>query len=145
MELLALPYPITPSPLGAFRAVGTEVGIKGDLLQLLLTNPGERVMMPSFGTPLRELIFQQNTVALQDSAKKMILDSIRNWEPRIVVRSLQVTNTENGNPSLLKNSIEDYQNNPYILLINLQYSILTNIQGIQKLILQVPLAGGTNA
>jgi len=102
-------------------------------------------MMPSFGTPLRELIFQQNTVALQDSAKKMILDSIRNWEPRIVVRSLQVTNTENGNPSLLKNSIEDYQNNPYILLINLQYSILTNIQGIQKLILQVPLAGGTNA
>jgi len=42
MELLALPYPITPSPLGAFRAVGTEVGIKGDLLQLLLTNPGEK-------------------------------------------------------------------------------------------------------
>lgn len=145
MELLAAPYPITPSPLGALRTVGTELGIKGDLLQLILTNPGERVMMPNYGTPLRRLLFEQNSVPLIDQAKKMILDSIRTWEPRIVVRSLVITDSDTGNQTLLKNSIPDYQNNPNILLIRLTYSILSNIQGIQSLVLQVPINGGLNA
>lgn len=145
MELLAAPYPITPSPLGALRTVGAEPGIKGDLLQLILTNPGERVMMPNFGTPLRRLLFEQNTVALYEQAKSMILDSIRTWEPRIVVRSLTVMSTDNGPKKELSSSISDYLSNPYILLIKLQYSILTNIQQVQNLVLQVPLNGGTNA
>lgn len=145
MELLAAPYPITPSPLGAFRTVGAETGIKGDLLQLILTNPGERVMMPNFGTPLRRLFFEQNSTALYENARAMILDSIRTWEPRIVVRNLLVTSTDNGPSNVLSSSIPDYQSNPHILLIKLQYSILSNIQQVQNLVLQVPLNGGTNA
>ena len=145
MELLAAPYPINPSPLGALRTVGTELGIKGDLLQLILTNPGERVMMPNYGTPLRRLFFQQNSPSLIDQTRNMILDSIRAWEPRIVVRSLIITNSDDGNQNILKNTIPDYQNNSHILLIKLQYSILSNIQGIQNLVLQVPLTGGLNA
>ena len=102
-------------------------------------------MMPNYGTPLRRLFFQQNSPSLIDQARNMILDSIRAWEPRIVVRSLIITNSDDGNQNILKNTIPDYQNNSHILLIKLQYSILSNIQGIQNLVLQVPLTGGLNA
>ena len=64
MALLGAPYPITPSPLGLLRSVEEEATIKGDLLQLILTNPGERVMLPQYGTPLRKYLFEQNILLL---------------------------------------------------------------------------------
>ena len=33
--------------------------IKNDLRQLLLTVPGERIMRPNYGTPLRSFLFEQ--------------------------------------------------------------------------------------
>lgn len=53
-----LPYPVIEHPLGLFRTQTGINTIKSDLLVLLLTNPGERVMLPEFGTPLKDLMFQ---------------------------------------------------------------------------------------
>lgn len=51
MQILGCPYPIARNPLGLLKTATGTAAIKGDLLQLLLTNPGERVMLPTFGVP----------------------------------------------------------------------------------------------
>ncbi len=145
MELYAAPYPIVPSPLGTFRTVGAETGVKGDLLQLILTNPGERVMLPDFGTPLRRLLFEQNSDTLKETARSMILESIRKWEPRILVRGLNITTTTDSGPFKFLAPNPDVNENDYVLLIKLEYSLLNNLSQINNLVLSLPLNGATNA
>jgi len=50
-------------------------------------------MLPDFGTPLKRLIFEQNDAATAESARQMIIDSIRKWEPRVVITDVEVSTT----------------------------------------------------
>lgn len=65
--------------------------IKNDLLQLLLTVPGERLNRPTFGTPLRAFVFEHNTSANLSSLRSSINESIKTFEPRVIVEQLQIT------------------------------------------------------
>jgi len=57
--------------------------IKNDLLQLLLTSPGERVMRPDFGTIIKESLFEPiDSVTLRD-IEKDVNNKIRTFEPRV--------------------------------------------------------------
>jgi phage baseplate assembly protein W len=40
-------------------------------------------MLPEFGTPLLELVFEQNDEATAELARDMIATAIETWEPRI--------------------------------------------------------------
>lgn len=84
-------------PSGILSRQEDQQLIKNDLLQLLLTVPGERVFRPTFGTILRSSLFEQlddrQLLAMRDS----ILESIRTHEPRITVTKLNLTATDNTN------------------------------------------------
>lgn len=71
--------------------------IKNDILQLLLTVPGERVMRPDFGVNLRNFVFEQLTqtdlVSLQDN----IEEEITAQEPRVIVDSVELTPNADNN------------------------------------------------
>lgn len=82
-KFLGIPYPLTKSPLGYFRPQGGVEQIKSDMLILLLTNPGERVMLPEYGTGLRDLIFEPNDADLRARARQLIIKAIKDWEPRV--------------------------------------------------------------
>ena len=69
--------------------------IKADLMQLLLTNPGERVMLSDFGTNIRALLFEQNTDLIFEKIRNAIIEAISRWEPRIVLQEVIVTNADN--------------------------------------------------
>src|ERR1019366_4698383 len=87
------PYPIVKNPRGFFAASAGVEQIKADLLILLLTSPGERVMLPTFVTPLKDLIFDPNDATLVQKARDMVIASIAKWEPRITVDQINVTST----------------------------------------------------
>ena len=57
--------------------------IKNDILQLLLTTPGERVMRPDFGTILKSSVFDLNDRTLLNKLRDNILQAIRTFEPRV--------------------------------------------------------------
>lgn len=135
-KFLGLPYPIIKNPLGFFRTQSGISQIKSDMLSLLLTNPGERVFLPDFGTPLKRLIFEQNDTALEIMAKDMIADSISKWEPRVTVQQIQVTRNiprEDLNPEDLREDIEN------ILNIKIIFIDPENISEVQELKLEIPL------
>ena len=64
--------------------------IKSNLLNLLLTYPGERINLPNFGVGIKNLLFEQNIDF--DSLKEKIQIQIFNYMPSIKLENIK-TNT----------------------------------------------------
>lgn len=139
MKFLGAPYPIVKHPRGYFRTQSGLDQVKSDMLILLLTNPGERPMLPEFGVPLRKLIFDPNDVIIAEQAKDMIAAAIRLFEPRITIDDIDVSTS--ANPEDL-NSDDDLQQLEHILMIKIRFFDRDDIQEVQELKLEVPLSGG---
>lgn len=138
IKFLGLQYPLVKSPRGLLAQKSNVDQIKADLLQLLLTNPGERVMLPTFGTPLKDLFFEPNDSSLETQAKNMIANAILNWEPRIVIQNIFVQAGLDKNDNRL-NSDDSRDENEGILMISIEFVDPENISSIEKLVLQVPV------
>lgn len=65
--------------------------IKNDLLQLLLTAPGERVMRPKFGTIIPRLPFEQGDIRTINNIKSSIRAAVSRFEPRVELSDVIVT------------------------------------------------------
>ena len=62
--------------------------IKQSIVNLLLTNRGERLFQPEYGSDIRSQLFEPLDYATAANVKRLILYSIQQFEPRIVVRTL---------------------------------------------------------
>jgi phage baseplate assembly protein W len=134
MELLGCPYPIVKTPLGLLPTVYDIQAVKADLMQLLLTNPGERVMMPDFGTPLRNLLFEQNDPTIYDKIRSVIIASVAQWEPRIVVTEVEVTDDKNQSGAIAE--LNNANSNSVYVMIN--FYLPNKIQASERLVLKLP-------
>ena len=132
-----IPYPTKKTPRGYWYSQQGADQIKSDLLCLLLTNPGERVMLPEFGTPLKQLLFEQNDSFLRQEAQRVIAQAISLWEPRIVVQKIEVSS--NPDDSSL-NSDDDGTQREHILMVKIIFVDPQNIKEVQQLVLEVPLS-----
>jgi phage baseplate assembly protein W len=148
------PYPIEKHPLGLLHVQSGVDQIKSDMLALLLTNPGERIMLPLFGTPLKKLFFEQNDMVIVEEARQMIINSIQAWEPRVAISAVDVSiGTNNLDPnsfvgadpptdsSLIGGNYTDTRNDDdHALSIRIAFFDPENIQSVQELVLEVPLS-----
>ena len=69
----------------------TKDQIKSNLLNLLLTDVGERVMNPEFGTVLRKFLFEGITENNIESLKVSLINSIAFYVPDITVVNIDIT------------------------------------------------------
>lgn len=100
---IALPF----NAPGVFRSTySTKDQVKYNLLNLILTNKGERVFNPEFGSDVRKYIFEQITDDSLDDLKQTILTSIQIFLPEISVVSIIITPEVDYNLVTLK---LDYQ------------------------------------
>ena len=60
--------------------------IKNDLLQLIMTSPGERLMRADWGTIVKGSLFEQMTPALINSIRTNVSGAIERYEPRVQVQ-----------------------------------------------------------
>jgi phage baseplate assembly protein W len=68
--------------------------IRADLLHLLLTNKGERLYLPDFGSDLKKYIFEPNDKITHDEIKDNLNDTIKKYIPNLVVNSILFKNNE---------------------------------------------------
>ena len=68
--------------------------IRADLLHLLLTNKGERLYMPDFGSDLRKFIFEPNDRITHDEIKENLNETIKMYIPNLIVDSIEFKNNE---------------------------------------------------
>jgi phage baseplate assembly protein W len=132
-----VPYPITKNPKGFFFIQDGINQIKSDMLILLLTNPGERVMLPTYGTPLRKLMFEPNDPKLIIETKNMIARSLKLWEPRVAITQIEV---KNGLDQYSKPLGEDNTESDGVLLIRILFVDRAKIDQVNELKLEVPIA-----
>ena len=64
--------------------------IKNDLLQLLLTVPGERSFRPEFGTAIKSTLFEPIDTISTDAIRQTIIEAIQKFEPRVILNHIIV-------------------------------------------------------
>jgi phage baseplate assembly protein W len=75
---------------GAVRTVSAEEDIRESLYILLFTNPGERVMQPTYGCGLKAQVFEEINEAAITVMVDLIKRAILFFEPRVVVENIHV-------------------------------------------------------
>tara|TARA_R110002110_G_scaffold212570_9_gene425534 strand:- start:182 stop:523 length:342 start_codon:yes stop_codon:yes gene_type:complete len=71
-----------------------ESSVREGLIQLLLTSRGERPMRLDYGTDLRASIFAPLDSVTIDNMRTTIKTAIDIYEPRVIVRSLDISSSE---------------------------------------------------
>jgi len=90
----------------------TSDSIKEDLILLLNTNRGERLMQPTMGLNLREFLFENMTEDSIGIVQSELVDMLKTWMPFVKIHKLEIL-TDDG-----------IDNNK--LLLNLEFVIETN-------------------
>jgi len=75
----------------------TKDAIKSDLINFLLTNPGERYLNPLFGAGLRDFIFSQISDGNLEFLKQDLQSKIQANFPNIRVDTLEVLRNDDNN------------------------------------------------
>lgn len=95
--------PILPRDVGfpnaqqwEFNVGYDNVLIASSIKMLLLTNVGERIMLPKYGTNVRRYLFSANIAQNKSLIENEIRQAIQQWEPRVTVNAVTVSN---GNDS----------------------------------------------
>ena len=66
-----------------------EDSIRDEMIQLILTNPGERYFLPDFGGGVRQLLFANIDNFTLARAKAILTNSLSNWlKDRIEVKDI---------------------------------------------------------
>jgi len=87
---LAFPFRIGPDGRTAAPASDAE-HVRDELLQLLLTDPGERPFLPEFGGGVRRLVFEPASDVLRGVTKARITQALSRWlGHRLKVELLEV-------------------------------------------------------
>ena len=73
------------------RASSVKKQAASNIKNLLLTQKGERVGQPTFGSDLPSILFEQRTEDIADRIETTIREAISNWLPYIKVTNIFVT------------------------------------------------------
>lgn len=76
--------------------------IANSIFFILATGRGQRPLVPTFGCDLRRYIGEGMTEATLNEIREDVLESLRNWEPRIDTVSVTVTPNEEEHEYLLE-------------------------------------------
>ncbi len=83
-----------PPRLDGEQRIAWSVGgdnISESIRIILLTEPGERLMLPDFGAGLKQYLFEPNTVTTHRLMQEKIVNALGIWEPRIKVEEVDIS------------------------------------------------------
>lgn len=91
---LAFPFRIGPDGRTA-TPQSLDEHVRGEVIQLLLTSPGERLFLPPFGGGLRRLVFERNDDVSAGLSRAIITQALSRYlGARITMQTLDVTADE---------------------------------------------------
>ena len=71
--------------------------IRNNLIHFFLTGTGERFLNPTFGSGLREMLFEQLTPQKAQELDLNIKESLKMYFPRVVVKELELNSIPDSN------------------------------------------------
>lgn len=113
-------FPWSFSGVGSIRTVTTTNGVEKinqSIHLILTTRPGDRIMLPEFGSRLPDCVFEPNDQILKDLLYIYTVGALQRWEKRISISAVTFPYTD-----------QDVENG--IIRIRINYVILsTNTPG----------------
>ena len=92
---ISLPF---NGPKGPFNSTySTKDQVKSNLINLLLTNKGERVFNPEFGADLKKVLFEGITDDLTSTIEDLIITNINIFIPAIAATKVDVLSDKDNN------------------------------------------------
>jgi phage baseplate assembly protein W len=90
-----LDFPFSVDGSGRTATTDENDHIRDMILQVLFTNPGERVNRPDFGCGLKRLLFTPNSQPLAAATQMLVKSALQKWlENEIQVEQVQVDSQE---------------------------------------------------
>lgn len=83
-------FPPRIGEVGVVAWTEGAVNIRDAIRIILLTERGERVMLPEFGAGLKRYLFEPNTLATRRLIEEEITQAIKRWEPRVKLDTVAV-------------------------------------------------------
>lgn len=83
-------FPPHIDPQGGLALTNERSELDQAILIILSTAPGQRVMRPTFGCRLHELVFAPNNSYTAAQARRYVEEAIGMWEPRIIAHRVDV-------------------------------------------------------
>jgi phage baseplate assembly protein W len=87
MKALLFPFHLDLNGHIATTTAYPEV-IRGQLIDVLMTNHGERVMRPGYGANMRAALFDPAEELVRADAAQQTMDAIQTWAPRVTMQSV---------------------------------------------------------
>jgi uncharacterized protein len=102
---LPLVFSSTDGPYQLTKTIGEA--IRQNFKNLLLTSPGERIMIPEFGCGLRRLLFEGFNPSLHERIRGQINRQVNTYLPFVVVEQVNfITHESNSDLGLNELAIE---------------------------------------
>lgn len=99
-------FPLTTDATGRIALTSDDYDIERAIRLILATAPGERPMRPEFGCGIYEYVFAPADATTAGRLSAEVKKALKFWEPRINVKSVEV-------------SVDEYERNT--LYINITY------------------------
>ena len=74
-----LDFPVALDASGSLRTTGGEDHVRDLVLQVLFTEPGERVNLPEFGCGVKRLTFAPDNDVLRATTRFLIAQNLERW------------------------------------------------------------------
>lgn len=105
---------------GSYFALNTDSrsAVRDNIVNLLLTNPGERMMFTDFGAGIRGLLFENMTEDMKIVIAERIKRSVAKYMPFVMIVELTIS-TRDEIPALLDNEMQ--------IFVRFTYSFNNNI------------------
>ena len=85
MNYSGISYPVKAGSKGLFEVKTDLELIKSNIIQILGTRKGERVMLPEFGSRILDFIHEPLDHITCALLRVELIDAITRWEPRIIL------------------------------------------------------------
>ena len=94
LETITFPFPFAIDN-GRIQVQGGDAALRGKIIQVLFTAPGERINLPEFGCGLFNLVFEPNDVILAATTEFTIREALNRWlRDELQVNDVAITQAE---------------------------------------------------
>jgi phage baseplate assembly protein W len=96
-RFINIDFPFRDSEDGSFFKLNKtdRDAIRADLLHLLLTNKGDRLYLPDFGSDLRKYIFEPNDDITHGDIRDSLNETIKKYIPNLIVDEITFERDDN--------------------------------------------------
>ena len=121
--------PLTKDPIDGYALNKDYIDlVKQNLKMLLLTAPGERILIPEFGVGLRNYLFENITVPTFNTIETRVREQVSTYMPFIEISKIDIREVQSssGSSGSGVHVDMDFRIIPFDLFTSLEIEVATN-------------------